>query len=60
MPAPEENLFKQPVSSGAGMGIGLYQSSIMAHAFNFELDLSENENGKVCFVLFQHQADLTG
>ncbi|MFV2033088.1 MAG: sensor histidine kinase [Gammaproteobacteria bacterium] len=56
----EENLFKQPVSSGAGMGIGLYQSSIMAHAFNFELELSENEPGKVCFVLFQHQADLTG
>ncbi len=56
----EDNLFKHPVSSGAGMGIGLYQSSIMAHAFNFELELSENEPGKVCFVLFQHQADLTG
>ena len=56
----EENLFKQPVSSGVGMGIGLYQASIMAHAFNFELELSENEPGKVCFVLFQHQADLTG
>ena len=56
----EESLFKQPVSSGAGMGIGLYQSSIMARAFNFELELSENEPGKVCFSLFQHQADLTG
>jgi signal transduction histidine kinase len=56
----EETLFKQPVSSGAGMGIGLYQSSIMAHAFNFELELSENEPGKVCFSLFQPQADLTG
>ncbi len=56
----EENLFKQPVSSGAGMGIGLYQASIMAQVFNFELELNENEPGKVCFVLFRHQADLTG
>ena len=56
----EENLFKQPVSSGTGMGIGLYQASIMARAFHFELELSENEPGKVCFVLFQPQADLTG
>jgi signal transduction histidine kinase len=49
----ESNLFKQPVSSGSGMGIGLYQSSIMASAFNFELDLSQNETGKVCFNLYQ-------
>ena len=50
----ENDLFKQPVSSGTGMGIGLYQSSIMASAFNFELDLSQNETGKVCFNLYQH------
>lgn len=50
----EENLFNQPVSSGSGMGIGLYQSTIMARAFNFELELSQNEAGKVCFNLFQH------
>lgn len=56
----EDNLFKQPVSSGEGMGIGLYQASIMAQVFNFELELNENEPGKVCFALFQHQADLTG
>ena len=49
----ENDLFKQPVSSGTGMGIGLYQSSIMANAFNFELDLSQNETGKVCFNLYQ-------
>ncbi|MCP3688693.1 MAG: HAMP domain-containing histidine kinase, partial [Gammaproteobacteria bacterium] len=36
------NLFQQPVSSGSGMGIGLYQSAIMALAFNFELELSQN------------------
>ena len=53
----EDNLFKQPVSSGTGMGIGLYQATIMAHTFGFELELSQNEPGKVCFNLFQHLAD---
>ena len=53
----ENNLFAQPVSSGSGMGIGLYQSAIMAHAFQYELELSQNERGRVCFNLFQHQAE---
>jgi signal transduction histidine kinase len=53
----EANLFSHPVSSGSGMGIGLYQSTIMARAFNFELELSQNETGKVCFNLFQHLRD---
>jgi signal transduction histidine kinase len=53
----EDNLFKQPVSSGTGMGIGLYQAAIMAHSFGFELVLSQNEAGKVCFNLFQHRAN---
>ncbi len=56
-PDIEENLFAQPVSSGSGMGIGLYQSAIMANAFNFELELSQNEPGRVCFNLFQHQSE---
>jgi nitrogen-specific signal transduction histidine kinase len=53
----ESNLFTKPVSSGSGMGIGLYQSAIMAHAFNYELELSQNEEGRVCFNLFQHLSD---
>ena len=53
----EQNLFAQPVSSGSGMGIGLYQAAIMAHAFNYELELSQNERGRVCFTLYQHQAE---
>lgn len=53
-PEIEADLFNKPVSSGSGMGIGLYQSAIMANAFNFELDLSQNEAGKVCFNLYQH------
>jgi sensor histidine kinase regulating citrate/malate metabolism len=56
-PEIENSLFMQPVSSGSGMGIGLYQSAIMAHAFNYELELSQNETGRVCFNLFQHLAD---
>jgi signal transduction histidine kinase len=52
----EGNLFKHPVSSGTGMGIGLYQAAIMAHTFGFELDLSQNDTGKVCFNLYQHLA----
>ena len=50
----EGSLFTRPVSSGSGMGIGLYQSAIMAHAFNYELELSQNERGRVCFALYQH------
>jgi sensor histidine kinase regulating citrate/malate metabolism len=53
----ETSLFSQPVSSGSGMGIGLYQSTIMARTFNFELELSQNDEGKVCFNLFQHLQD---
>ena len=53
----EKNLFAQPVSSGSGMGIGLYQAAIMAHAFNYELELSQNERGRVCFNLYQHLSE---
>ena len=53
----ENSLFVKPVSSGSGMGIGLYQSAIMAQAFNFELELSQNEAGRVCFSLYQHLSD---
>jgi len=56
-PEIENSLFSKPVSSGSGMGIGLYQSAIMARAFNFELALSQNEHGRVCFNLFQHLGD---
>ncbi len=52
--ASANDLFNKPVSSGQGMGIGLYQSAIMANAFNFEFDLINNEDGEVCFSLIQH------
>ena len=50
----ENELFNKPVSSGQGMGIGLYQSAFMARTFNYELELANNQSGKVCFSLFQH------
>jgi len=53
----EGQLLTKPVSSGQGMGIGLYQSAILARTFNYELDLANNEEGKVCFSLFQHLGD---
>ena len=56
-PELEIQLFNKPVSSGQGMGIGLYQSAFMARAFNFELELVNNRNGKVCFSLFQHYGE---
>ncbi len=56
-PEIEKSLFAQPVSSGSGMGIGLYQSAIMAHAFNYQLELSQNERGRVCFNLFQQLSE---
>lgn len=53
----ENQLFNKPVSSGQGMGIGLYQSVFMARTFNYELELVNNQQGKVCFSLFQHLGD---
>ena len=50
----ESQLFNKPVSSGQGMGIGLYQSAFMARTFNYELEIASNQRGKVCFSLFQH------
>jgi hypothetical protein len=44
------------VSSGSGMGIGLCQSAIMALAFNYELEFSQNERGRICFNLYQNLA----
>ena len=53
-PHVAELLFRSPVKSRNGLGIGLYQAAIMANAFQFELELSQNERGRVCFNLFQH------
>ncbi len=46
-------LFKEAVSSNDGFGIGLYQSYELANNYGYELFVSENSKGKVCFTLQQ-------
>jgi len=43
------NLFKEVITSNDGFGIGLYHSHQQASRAGFNLALSENLNGKVCF-----------
>ena len=51
--APEvvSDLFRAPVRSSAGLGIGLYQAARHAEANGYVLALAENRDGSVCFAL---------
>ena len=44
-------LFRAPVRSGAGLGIGLYQAARRAESSGYALTLAENRDGEVCFTL---------
>lgn len=44
-------LFKQPVASDSGLGIGLYQAAKQAELMGYTLVLKHNEPGQVCFEL---------
>ncbi len=46
-----QQIFKEVVSSQDGFGIGLYQSYELAKNHGFELSVSENTDGNVCFTL---------
>ncbi|MDP2868158.1 sensor histidine kinase [Methyloversatilis sp.] len=46
-----ENLLQAPVASASGLGVGLYQSALLARASGFRLQLDHNGNGCVRFVL---------
>ena len=50
-PALATEILSQPVRSGDGLGIGLYQSAQQAKMNGFRLVLSENEDGAVRFTL---------
>lgn len=50
-------LFKQIIPSSDGYGIGLYQSAQLAERNGYQLQLVNNETGKVCFRLSAAQAD---
>jgi signal transduction histidine kinase len=44
-------LFRSPVASSTGLGIGLYQAARRAEASGYALALAENRDGEVCFTL---------
>jgi signal transduction histidine kinase len=46
-----KSLFRAPVRSDAGLGIGLYQAARQAAAAGYELRLEPNRDGEVCFEL---------
>ncbi len=49
--AINEDLFRGPVSSESGLGVGLYQAAGFARQSGYVLDLVDNRAGKVCFEL---------
>ena len=51
---PEERartLFREPVESHSGLGIGLYQAGKQAESLGYTLGLEINRDGRVCFQL---------
>ncbi|MBS3916404.1 MAG: HAMP domain-containing histidine kinase [Sulfuritalea sp.] len=48
-----EALFRAPIASRAGLGIGLYQAARHAEFYGYELKVASNEAGRVCFELSQ-------
>jgi signal transduction histidine kinase len=51
-----EALFREPVRSENGFGMGLYQSAELARQAGYRLALEENRGGRVCFRLGPVQA----
>jgi hypothetical protein len=47
-----EELFRGPVPSESGLGVGLYQAATFAAQSGYTLALTSNIAGKVCFELF--------
>ena len=45
------DVLRAPVSSRAGLGIGLYQAARLAESSGYALTLESNRDGEVCFVL---------
>lgn len=45
------DLFRGPIPSKRGMGIGLYQAARQAQMNGFALELESNEDSRVCFAL---------
>ena len=45
------SLFRSPVPSESGLGVGLYQAAAFAAKSEYQLALTENREGRVCFEL---------
>jgi len=54
-PQISQQLFKEVVSSQDGFGIGLYQCYELAKNHGFDLTISDEAEGNVCFVLKKHR-----
>jgi sensor histidine kinase regulating citrate/malate metabolism len=46
-----DGIFREPVSSDYGLGIGLYHAARQAEAAGYHLGLKENRPGRVVFSL---------
>ena len=58
-PVPDQlagQLFNSPVQSNSGLGVGMYQVARFAREHGFEVALSSNQPGRVCFALTQSTA----
>ncbi|MCP5296877.1 MAG: sensor histidine kinase [Zoogloeaceae bacterium] len=55
-----DNLFRAPIVSRVGLGIGLYQAARHAEFYGYELKVACNEAGRVCFVLERLQQEAAG
>ncbi|MDZ7734834.1 MAG: sensor histidine kinase [Gammaproteobacteria bacterium] len=47
------NLFKQPLTSASGLGVGLLQAHKLADDCGYCLELAENRDGRVRFRLYR-------
>lgn len=52
-----DSLFRAPVPSRAGLGIGLYQAARHAEFYGYALRIESNRPGRVCFELRRLPAD---
>lgn len=50
-PELEQSLFRDPIKSNTGLGIGLFQIAKQASSNNYNLSLARNRDGQVCFEL---------
>jgi len=57
--ARAESLFRSPVSSADGLGVGLYQAAHQAKQHGYDLELLRNDQTGVCFKLASRRESLS-